>query len=124
MHTSSKATESALRLHRVSVLQVVDEAYATTGSLPPGAIAQVHRAVDALRVSEDALGAMCSESIALGLHRLQYELLNRESNRASLAEVRVELRRVATDWLRAIPMRQLGGLCADERTASRTAIQA
>lgn len=109
MHTLSRATESALRLHRVSVFQVVDEAYATTGSLPPGAIAQVHRAVDALRLSEDTLGARCSESIALGLHRLQYELSNRNDNRATMAQVRGELHRVATDWLRAIPMRQLGG---------------
>jgi hypothetical protein len=91
---------------RRTIFDVVDEAYFARGSLPPGTVGRMFRALDVMRADvADQLMVERAEAIAVGLHRLSAAILaERSGNALAATEIRHELRAMAIDWMREMPL--------------------
>ncbi len=91
---------------RRTIFDVVDEAYFARGSLPPGTVGRMFRALDVMRAdAADHVTVERAEAIAVGLHRLSAAILaERSGNALAATEIRRELRTMAVDWLKDLPL--------------------
>ncbi len=91
---------------RRTIFDVVDEAYFARGSLPPGTVGRMFRALDGMRAdAPDHVTVERVEAIAVGLHRLSAVILaDRSGNSLAATEIRHELRTMAVDWLKDMPL--------------------
>ena len=108
MSYATNRQSDELRQHRHALLNVVDEAYSGRGGLSPGSLATVYRAVDALSVSGDCVGAACSQAISIELHRLRALLSSETVEMEGCTRIRSDLRKIAAQWLQSIPMSHFG----------------
>jgi hypothetical protein len=91
---------------RRTIFDVVDEAYFARGSLPPGTVGRMFRALDVMRSDvTDHVTVERAEAIAIGLHRLSAAILaDRSGNTLAATEIRHELRTMAVDWMKDTPL--------------------
>ncbi|MBS0478580.1 MAG: hypothetical protein JSR79_04690 [Proteobacteria bacterium] len=90
---------------RKAVFDSVDEAYFAQGALPPGNVAQLHRALDAMReehVDHEIIAR--AEAIAVTLHRLLAAIHAAPGDDMAVRPIRRELRAMGVDWLKAMPV--------------------
>jgi hypothetical protein len=90
---------------RQTVFDTVDDAYFAQGAMPPGSVAQLHRALDTMRAehADDAIIDR-AEAIAVTLHRLLAVLRETPGDAVALISIRRELRAMGVDWLKAMPV--------------------
>ncbi|MEO5937827.1 MAG: hypothetical protein ABIQ43_02330 [Sphingomonas sp.] len=90
---------------RRAVFDTVDEAYFARGSMPPGSVAQLYRALDTMR-AEHADSAIIdrAEAIAVTLHRLLAAIQATPGDQVAVMRIRCELRAMGVDWLKAMPI--------------------
>ena len=90
---------------RRAIFDTVDEAYFAQGGMPPGSVAQLHRALDTMR-AEHADGEIIdrAEAIAVTLHRLLAAMRATPGDDMAVRPIRRELRAMGVDWLKAMPV--------------------
>ena len=90
---------------RRAVFDTVDEAYFARGGMPPGSIAQLHRALDTMRADHAERDIVDrAEAIAITLHRLLSAIQAAPRDAMAVMPIRRELRAMGVDWLKAMPI--------------------
>jgi hypothetical protein len=90
---------------RRAVFDTVNEAYFARGGMPPGSVAQLHRALDTMRADHaDREIIDRAETIAVTLHRLLAAIQATPGDDMAVMPIRRELRAMGVDWLKAMPV--------------------
>ena len=90
---------------RRTVFDMVDEAYFARGSMPPGAVPRMYRALDTMRAERvETEVIQRAEAIAVTLHRLLATIQATSGDDLAVMPIRRELRAMGVDWLKAMPL--------------------
>jgi hypothetical protein len=90
---------------RRAIFDTVDEAYFARGSMPPGAVPRMYRALDAMRADRvESEVVERAEAIAVTLHRLLAAIQAMPGDDLAVMPIRRELRAMGVDWLKAMPI--------------------
>jgi hypothetical protein len=90
---------------RRAVFDTVDEAYFARGSMPPGAVPRMYRALDTMRADRvESEIVQRAEAIAVTLHRLLAAIQATPGDDLAVMPIRRELRAMGVDWMKAMPL--------------------
>ena len=90
---------------RRAIFDTVDDAYFARGGMPPGSVAQLHRALDTMRAEHAERDTIeRAEAIAVMLHRLLAALQATPGDAFAVMPIRRELRAMGVEWLKATPV--------------------